>query len=226
MRYLTAIIVIVTLVAIGFLFNYSFSSTDPITYDLLVINENIENSNLAVNANTESQLETAEAQIPIDRPSDRITKKPFGIKITPQNSPIQPERFFGYHTGSDYEIFEDELEKDLEVRAICAGKLRQKTTATGYGGVIIHDCELENQIVTVVYGHLKLTSVNIEVGLTVGIGDVIGLLGDNESEETDGERKHLHLSIHRGKEVNIKGYVQNESELDSWIDPISIINKY
>ncbi|MBU0613216.1 M23 family metallopeptidase [Patescibacteria group bacterium] len=226
MRYLTAIIVIVTLVAIGFLFNYSFSSTDPITYDLLVINENIENSNLAVNANTESQLETAEAQIPIDRPSDRITKKPFGIKITPQNSPIQPERFFGYHTGSDYEIFEDELEKDLEVRAICAGKLRQKTTATGYGGVIIHDCELENQIVTVVYGHLKLTSVNIEVGSTVGIGDVIGLLGDNESEETDGERKHLHLSIHRGKEVNIKGYVQNESELDSWIDPISIINKY
>src|SRR3989344_6907506 len=40
---------------------------------------------------------------PVDEFEERITKKPFGIFITPQNSPIKPERFSGYHTGVDVE---------------------------------------------------------------------------------------------------------------------------
>ena len=36
---------------------------------------------------------------PISNPLERIIKKPFGIKINPANSPVQPERFSGYHTG-------------------------------------------------------------------------------------------------------------------------------
>jgi hypothetical protein len=35
---------------------------------------------------------------PLDRASGRVTKKPFGIFVTPQNSPVQPERFRGFHT--------------------------------------------------------------------------------------------------------------------------------
>ena len=42
----------------------------------------------------------------------RITKKPFGIFITTQNSPVQPERFSGYHTGVDVEY------KDAEGRIV------------------------------------------------------------------------------------------------------------
>ena len=38
---------------------------------------------------------------PIGQTEERITKKPFGIKISPENSPISPERFSGYHTGID-----------------------------------------------------------------------------------------------------------------------------
>src|SRR5579871_4518385 len=33
----------------------------------------------------------------------RVTKKPFGIYVTPTDSPVQPERFTGYHTGADGE---------------------------------------------------------------------------------------------------------------------------
>jgi hypothetical protein len=32
-----------------------------------------------------------------------LQKKPFGIYITPENSPVQPENFTGYHTGIDVE---------------------------------------------------------------------------------------------------------------------------
>lgn len=42
--------------------------------------------------------------IPLTDAAARITKKPFGIFITPQNSPVQPERFSGFHTGTDFEI--------------------------------------------------------------------------------------------------------------------------
>src|SRR5947209_4518700 len=36
----------------------------------------------------------------------RVTKKPFGIYVNPANSPVQPERFSGYHTGADAEYGE------------------------------------------------------------------------------------------------------------------------
>jgi hypothetical protein len=35
---------------------------------------------------------------------EEITKKPFGIFINPETSPVQPERFRGYHTGVDVEV--------------------------------------------------------------------------------------------------------------------------
>src|SRR5438105_4096773 len=45
---------------------------------------------------------------PIGNSLSRVTKKPFGIYITPQNSPVQPEKFKGYHTGVDFETTADE----------------------------------------------------------------------------------------------------------------------
>ena len=165
---------------------------------------------------------------PIDNWEARVTKKPFGIYITPQTSPVQPERFSGYHTGVDFEIFAEEQNKDVPIYAICDGKLLQKRTATGYGGITILACphtnfgEGENKLngedITVVYGHLRLTSVSANAGDQIKAGDKLGVLGAGFSNETDGERKHLHLGIHKGTAINILGYVQNLSDLDSWAD--------
>jgi murein DD-endopeptidase MepM/ murein hydrolase activator NlpD len=156
---------------------------------------------------------------PLQKSGDRVTKKYFGIYIAPKNSPIQPEKFQGYHTGSDFEIFPEEFNIEVPVRAICSGKIKVKKSATGYGGVIVESCELDNQPVTIIYAHLKLSSVVQKIGDSLKIGDVIGILGANQSVETSGERKHLHLGIHKGTDINILGYVQSKRELSSWIDP-------
>jgi len=157
-------------------------------------------------------------QAPLDRAKERVTKKYFGIFITPTASPVQPEKFRGYHTGTDFEIFPEELNAEVDVHAICDGKLILKKTASGYGGVAVQLCTLNNNSVTVVYGHLKLASITKNAGEELKTGDIIGQLGDAYSTQTDGERKHLHLGIHKGSAVNILGYVQTKNELVSWID--------
>ena len=137
--------------------------------------------------------------------------------MTPDNSPVQPERFSGYHTAVDFEVFDDE--KEVEVRAFCGGPIREKRTADGYGGVIVQACLLGDQPVIVVYGHLKITSVNAKVGEYVAPGDALGVLGSAFSSETDGERKHLHFGIHKGTRIDLRGYVESKTELDQWFDP-------
>ncbi len=158
------------------------------------------------------------SNITLERAQERITKKPFGILITKATSPVQPERFEGFHTGADFETFAEEQDKDVSVRAICDGKLILKKTATGYGGVAVQECQLKNQAVTVIYGHLKLSSIKTQ-GSVLKTGDVLGVLGKGYSSETDGERKHLHLGVHKGTGVNILGYVQKAEDLKDWFDP-------
>jgi len=155
---------------------------------------------------------------PIDNWSERTTKKPFGIYITPKNSPISPERFIGYHIGVDFEVFSNEQNTDVQIFAVCKGPLVVKKYASGYGGVAVQQCKLDNQDITVVYGHLKLSSVDASLGQQLSTGEKIGILGKGFSVETDNERKHLHLSIHKGKLVDILGYVQTSEELNDWID--------
>jgi len=162
---------------------------------------------------------------PLDRAAERVTKKPFGIYITPKNSPVQPERFQGYHTGTDFEIFPEELNSDVPISAICAGKIVSKRTASGYGGVFVQSCAYNNQPITVVYGHLKISSISKNAGDDLNAGEEIGILGKAYSSETDGERKHLHLGIHKSSAVNILGYVGSKSELSGWIDSCSLVCK-
>jgi len=154
----------------------------------------------------------------LDRVKERVSKKPFGILINPQTSPVQPENFSGYHTGVDFEIFPEELRIDVSVMAVCSGEIKMKKFATGYGGVLIEECLLEGSPITVVYGHLKLDSISKNVGNELLTGEKIGILGTDKSVETSGERKHLHLGFHKGEDLNILGYVQNESKLSDWLD--------
>ena len=158
-------------------------------------------------------------QPPLLRSGERVTKKPFGIFITPQNSPVQPEKFRGYHASADFEIFPEELDIDVPVSAVCPGKLALKKYASGYGGVAVQNCTLSGSSITVIYGHLKLASISASSGDDIKVGDIIGILGADKSTETNGERKHLHLGFHKGTSISLLGYVQSQSELSGWIDP-------
>lgn len=156
---------------------------------------------------------------PLVNSDKRVTKKPFGIYISQKNSPVQPERFQGFHTGSDFEIVSGEESSDVPVMAVCDGKLLQKESVSGYGGVLTQSCSLNNHPITILYGHLRLASVLKNPGDSLTRGESLGVLGSDRSQETDGERKHLHLSFHWGSLVNLRGYVDSAKELKDWIDP-------
>lgn len=160
---------------------------------------------------------------PIANAKTRVTKKPFGLKVSPQNSPVSPERFFGYHTGVDFETLASEQDIEVPIYALCEGPLVLKQYASGYGGVAIQACQINNKEVTVIYGHLRLSSISTAVDQLLKSGQQLGVLGKGFSTETDGERKHLHLGIHKGKAVNLLGYVQTESELSNWINVLTLL---
>jgi uncharacterized protein len=150
---------------------------------------------------------------------DRITKKPFGMHITRESSPVQPERFSGFHTGTDFELFENEEASDLYVSAICTGKIREKAWIPGYGGLLIQDCMIDEKPMTVLYGHLSLASIGKEADDVLMKEEIIGHPGEAYSNDTDGERAHLHLAIHKGGERELRGYVQTKEELNTWMNP-------
>ena len=160
----------------------------------------------------------------IARAAERVTLKPFGIKISPANSPVKNEKFAGYHSGVDFETFPDEANIDVPIFALCTGELLVKRTASGYGGVVVQTCTINEEPVTVIYGHIRLSSVTSAVGTIVNQGNQIAVLGAGFSTETDGERKHLHLGIHRGENVAIAGYVSTEAELKNWIDVMTVLS--
>ncbi|OGY24646.1 MAG: hypothetical protein A2Y57_00810 [Candidatus Woykebacteria bacterium RBG_13_40_7b] len=149
------------------------------------------------------------------------TKKVFGQYITPENSPIQPEKFTGYHTGVDIEQVQDNI--DVPVYAISDGTIKFLGEVGGYGGVIIYEATIDNAPATILYGHIRLSSVTKKVGDTVAKGEKLAVLGTGYSSETDGERKHLHFAIHKGSQIVYLGYVQNQSQLSDWINPDDIL---
>lgn len=159
--------------------------------------------------------------LPVANFSTGQTKKVFGTYVTPQNSPVQPEKFIGYHTGVDIEQIQNNV--DVPVYAINSGTVKVVRWVSGYGGVIIYSTQIDGQDVTILYGHIRLSSAQISAGDQVTKGEKLAVLGTGYSSETDGERKHLHFSIHRGSSIVYLGYVQNQSELSNWLNPDDII---
>jgi len=193
---------------------------------------NIQVINNSQNLTSDNQLSLpAEIKIkksqtidPLPNTLSRITKKPFGILINPKTSPVQPERFQGYHTGTDLETLPSEQDTDIPVKVLCDGKLLIARNASGYGGVAVQSCLIDGQEVTVIYGHIRLASMKAKMGDSLQAGDFLAFLGTEFSNETDGERKHLHLGIHRGQGINILGYVKARSDLSAWLDPKDFLN--
>lgn len=156
---------------------------------------------------------------PIGEFRSRITKKPFGILITRENSPVQPERFSGFHSGVDVE-YTDKLDVDIPVRAIAPGTVVHSGRAAGYGGVLVISHQIGSASTLALYGHLDPSSLP-KVGSEISAGQRIGILGEGGTTETDGERKHLHFALIKGQSVNLKGYVKTKSELSGWEDPLA-----
>ena len=208
------LIIIIILLALGILVYFIILNKTVVSDQINSQNQTMALVNQIVDHNTT----TKEVVVPINQADLRITKKPFGIKISPTDSPVSPEKFSGYHVGTDFETTFAEKNIDVAIYAICDGPLILKRMASGYGGVVVQACKISDQAVTVVYGHLRLSSIAVKLDQTLKAGEQIGFLGTGYSSETDGERKHLHLSIHKGKIVNILGYVQKKTDLDNWLD--------
>ena len=161
---------------------------------------------------------------PISNAKSRITKKPFGIYVSPSNSPVQPEKFTGYHTGVDFETTSSELTQNIDISAAKDGKILVKQWVSGYGGVIIQSTVINGENVTILYGHLNINeNSSLVVGSSVKAGDRLAILGAAYSNDTNGERKHLHLGIHKGTNIDYLGYVQNKSDLSGWIDATTLL---
>lgn len=171
---------------------------------------------------TPTQKPTApitELTMPIAEFQQRITKKPFGIYITPQTSPVQPERFSGYHTGVDVEY--GDKPEDVPVYAINDGMVSYSSFVAGYGGVVCLDTIIDGVKRTVLYGHIAPASLPA-LGVSVKKGQQIGRLGKAYSAETDGERKHLHFAVLSSAGINLRGYVSSRNQLSAWLDPVSL----
>jgi len=167
-----------------------------------------------------NQNETDVIQAPADEFFARITKKPFSIYISPKISPVQPEKFSGYHTGADAEYAD--VGGDVDVFGVADGTVVYSGFVNGYGGLIIIR---QDDGYSSLYGHLKITSL-IKKGADVKRGDKIAELGESFSQDTDGERKHLHFAVYKGDGLNFKGYVQNKKDLAGWQDPVDYLKSF
>lgn len=169
------------------------------------------------------KLEESNIVYPISNFETGIIYKPFGFYVIPATSPVQPERFSGYHTGADIEAAEG-LD-DVWVYAIADGEILSLRDVDGYGGIIQIKYEINDEIYTALYGHLDINSALVAVGNEISAGDQLAILGDAYSSETDGERKHLHFSLKPGLDYDLRGYVENEQTLEEWIDPEEFIRR-
>ena len=163
---------------------------------------------------------------PLQRAGQRPVALRFGMHVTPdpKTNPIDPpERFEGYHAALDFETFAEELESDVPVYAICDGEVYFSGFAAGYGGLLVQRCTISGESVTVIYGHLDGGDELVKKGTVLYAGDPLGKLADPHSHWSDGNRKHLHLGIHRGDKIDERGYVQAEAELAEFLDPATVL---
>lgn len=156
---------------------------------------------------------------PSDYFADGITKKPFGLYVSPTSSPVSPERFTGYHNAVDIEIPMDmSPTATIPIYAIADGVVAHSGRAQGYGGVVAIRHIIGGIPYLAIYGHLN-PAILPRLGASIKAGSTIGSLGRGFTKETDGERRHLHFGLYTGSDVNIAGYVQSPQDLSKWVDP-------
>lgn len=163
---------------------------------------------------------------PISNYQNRLTLRHFGQLLTAkdQGTVSCGAAFTGYHTGDDLETTAAEANLTIPVYSILNGKILEVSHVQGYGGLIVASYTINNQPVTAYYGHISLESALVKPGDLVSLGEKIADLGSACSNQTDGERKHLHFAIHQGKTIDVRGYVPTSGELSSWLPPAATLS--
>lgn len=160
----------------------------------------------------------SEVVYPVEGYTDRIIEKWFGKYVR--------DRFTGYHAGDDIEFTSSEdRARDIPVVAIADGEVVRVSRVDGYGGLIITRHVIRGRIVTALYGHIDLSSTDVQPGDLVTRGQFLANLGDHESVETDGERKHLHFGLYEGSDGRVNGYEATEVGLEQWMDPSAFLGQ-
>lgn len=133
------------------------------------------------------------------------------------------DRFSGYHTGEDMEVPPEDLGPGavqlVPIYAIADGIVTYHQWTSGYGGIMVLSHNIDGEVISSLYGHLDLASSTLAVGQSVTKGQSLANLGADASEQTDGERQHLHFGLWQGTEVKLAGYVSSASQLAGWINP-------
>lgn len=151
---------------------------------------------------------------PMQNYTTHKTRKVFGQYIDPSSD----DRYSGYHTGDDIEATDITIE--IPFFALTDAIVLRKETISGYGGVLILEFVDSGITYQALYGHVDISSITVEVGDTVSAGQRLGVLGDDQSTETDGERKHLHFAIYPATgSVLYAGYTTNDADLQQWVNP-------
>lgn len=205
-------------------FAYASPKIEPVSAAPVVIVESTTSTEPTPTSTPETLPEPTKLGFPISNALDRVTKKTFGMEIHPETSPVPNDRFNGFHVGVDFETTEAEQDTDVPVMAVCDGPLLAKQFAKGYGGYALQSCELDGEPVIVLYGHLHLESITPNVKQELTRGETIGMLGKGHSPETDGVRKHLHLGIHKGTSIDIRGYVPTQDSVGQWLDVVPYLS--
>lgn len=157
---------------------------------------------------------------PIVQFRERVTKKPFGMYITPETSPVSDDPFTGFHTGVDVEY--DDIPGDVVVVAFSSGTVVLSRWVAGYGGVAVLAHLIEGREYLGIYGHLDPLSLP-QTGAILKKGERIGILGESNTDETDGARKHLHFGLLKGNNIDLRGYVNRKELLNAWEDPLKLL---
>lgn len=158
----------------------------------------------------------AEFEVVLPMETYSVTKKKFGEFFN--------DRFYGYHVGDDLEV--NDTSKTYQVFSIANGTVRYIDDVSGYGGVMVIEHTIGDAKINAIYGHIALNSTTLKAGDTVTKAQVLAELGDHESEETDGERKHLHFALYKGDELRLNGYVNGEELTGLWINPTEFFKTY
>lgn len=178
-----------------------------------------DSSPLPTNNSIDTEEQTTYLHQPTTNFKERVTKKPFGIYVTPDNSPVSPERFTGWHTGADAEY--DDITEEVLVFSISDGIVRSARRTNDYGGIVVIEHTINDKSLLAIYGHLNPASL-VPVNTSVTVGQEIGILGDGNTDETDGERKHLHFGLLNTTKLNVQGYVDSSTKLNNWLDPLTL----
>lgn len=162
---------------------------------------------------------------PITRYESRITNRDHGKSTTVADSRGFPcgGQFEGIHVGDDLEVSSEEVSQEVPVFAIADGSVVQASVVGGYGGLLVTKHTINDQALTIYYGHIDLGQLKVKKGEAFKAGQLLTYLGDQCSSETSNERKHLHFAIHKGSSVDVRGYVKTQAELANWLDPTEFL---